>query len=128
MATKRALINMIQPIAVNPSQSQENHCILKAGNVIIKSFCSPEDIRQYDFSPRFGSHANYRSLYTHRHSLENNAAQPDANVTFALADNQLIVGFGVLTYPDPDERWAQLQPQIMMELKAIEVSKNWRSK
>jgi acetoin utilization protein AcuA len=97
-------------------------------NVIFKSFCSPDDIRQYDFSPRFGSHANYRSLYTHRHSLEIIADQPDANISLALFDNHLIIGFGVLTYPEPEERWAQLHPRIMMEVKAIEVSNDWRSK
>jgi acetoin utilization protein AcuA len=114
-------------MAMDRFRSQERRQTLEAGEVTIKSFCSPEEIRQYDFSSRFGSHANYRSLYIHRHSLEINAAQSDANVTLALADRQLIVGFGVLTYPEPDERWAQLHPRIMMEVKAIEVSSKWRS-
>jgi acetoin utilization protein AcuA len=110
---------------VRPQKSQRTQNLK---DVNFKSFCSPDDIRQYDFSPRFGSHANYRSLYTHRHSLENIADQPDANISLALLDNQLIIGFGVLTYPEPEERWAQLRPQIMMEVKAIEVSDAWRSK
>ncbi len=108
-------------------QPEENQRTLRVGPIEIRSFCSADEIRQYDFSPRFGFHAHYRSLYTRRLSLENNAAQPDANVTLALAENRLIVGFGVLTYPESDERWSQLNSQIMMEVKAIEVGSTWRS-
>ena len=79
------------------------------------------------FNPQFGTHAQYRSLYTKRESLEQIAAQPDANVTLALFEDQIIVGFGVLAYPEPSERWAALQPRVMMEVKAIEVARNWRS-
>lgn len=97
------------------------------GNVRVRSFCTPDQIRQYTFNERFGTYAQYKSLYTHRESLENNADQPDANVTLALTDDNLIVGFGVLNYPDPEERWARLEPRIMMEVAAIEVTRNWRS-
>jgi len=97
------------------------------GAVTIRSFCSSEEIRQTMFNPQFSSHAQYRSLYTRRQSLEDNAEQPDTNVTLALTDGNLIVGFGVLAYPEPGERWAELEPQIMMEVKAIETSRVWRS-
>jgi hypothetical protein len=40
---------------------------------------------------------------------------------------QEIIGFGVLTYPGADERWAKLNSHIMMEVQAIEVSRDWRS-
>ncbi|MGA8281691.1 MAG: hypothetical protein WB853_12420 [Desulfobacterales bacterium] len=97
------------------------------GAVTIRSFCSSEEIRQTVFNPQFGSHAQYRSLYTRRQSLEDNADQPDTNVTLALADGNLIVGFGVLAYPEAGERWAELEPQVMMEVKAIETCRVWRS-
>lgn len=97
------------------------------GVVTIRSFCSSEEIRQTVFNPQFGSHAQYRSLYTRRQSLEDNADQPDTNVTLALADGNLIVGFGVLAYPEAGERWAELEPQVMMEVKAIETCRVWRS-
>ena len=113
---------------MDTSRSDESQRTLCVGDVVIRSLCRPDEIRQYDFSSRFGSHAHYRSLYTRRISLENNAAQPDANVTLALAENRQIIGFGVLAYPESDERWAQLEPQVMMEVKAIEVSSDWRSK
>ena len=114
-------------MTIDPSRPEENQRTLRGGSVKIVSFCRPEELRQYEFSPQFGSHANYRSLYTHRHSLELNAAQPETNVAVALTENRMIVGFGVLAYPDPDDRWAQLEPQVMMEVKAIEVGSNWRS-
>ena len=97
------------------------------GVVTIRSFCSSREIRQTIFNPQFSSHAQYRSLYTKRQSLEDNADQPDTNVTLALADGNLIVGFGVLAYPEAGERWAELKPRVMMEVKAIETSRSWRS-
>ncbi len=97
------------------------------GELRVRSFCSAAEIRALDFDPQFGTHAHYRSLYTRRESLEEKALQPEANVVLALADRTHIVGFGVLAYPDPDERWAQLTPDIMMEIHAIEVCRSWRA-
>jgi acetoin utilization protein AcuA len=98
------------------------------GELRIRSFCTPEEIRQLSFDHQFGTHAHYRSLYTKRESLERKAEQPDTSVVLAIADSRRIVGFGVLAYPDPEERWAQLEPKLMMEVNAIEVSREWRSK
>jgi acetoin utilization protein AcuA len=95
-------------------------------HVRILSFCSAEEIRRYAFDDQFGTHAHYKSLYTRRESLEKNAAQTDANVVLAVTDPSKIVGFGVLAYPDSEERWAQLEPQVMIEVKALEVSRSWR--
>ena len=97
------------------------------GDLIIRSFCSPEEIRGYSFDEQFGFHAQYKSLYTRRATLEALAAGEEANVVLALADGSHIVGFGVLDQPDPDERWAALGKQLIMEVKAIEVGRNWRS-
>jgi acetoin utilization protein AcuA len=98
------------------------------GELRIRSFCTPEDIRQLNFDRQFGTHAHYRSLYTKRESLERKAEQPDTSVVLAIADSAHIVGFGVLAYPDPEERWFGLQPRVMMEVNAIEVSREWRSR
>jgi acetoin utilization protein AcuA len=98
------------------------------GELRIRSFCTPDEIRQFSFDRQFGTHAQYRSLYTKRESLERKAEQPDTNVVLAIVDSKRIVGFGVLAYPDPEERWARLAPNLMMEVNAIEVSREWRSK
>lgn len=98
------------------------------GGVGILARCTPEQIRTFSFSAKFGTYAQYKSLYTRRESLEKQAGQPDANVVLALAQRSHIVGFGVLARPDSDERWTELGPGVMMELKVIEVSRNWRSR
>ena len=98
------------------------------GEVRIVAHCTPGQIRVCTFSPHFGTYAQYKSLYTRRESLEEQAAQPDANVVLALARDSHIIGFGVLARPEPDERWAELGPGVMMEVKVIEVSRNWRSR
>ncbi len=97
------------------------------GDIRIYSFCSPEQIRQHTFDGLFRNHKHYKPLYTRRQSLEDNAGCRDANVVLAIAEPENIIGFGVLAYPAPDERWAELGPKIMMEIKAIEVCRTWRS-
>ncbi len=97
------------------------------GDIRIHSFCSPEQIRQYTFDGQFQNNMHYKSLYTRRQSLEDKAGCSDANVVLAVAEPENIIGFAVLAYPDPGERWADLGPKIMMEIKAIEVCRKWRS-
>ena len=97
------------------------------GKVRIRSFCSPQEIRQCTFDREFTCHAHYKSFYTSRELLEKTAQQPDVNVVLALAEHNHIIGYGVLAYPAPGERWADLGAEIMMEVTAIEVCRNWRS-
>jgi acetoin utilization protein AcuA len=97
------------------------------GDIRIRALSTPDEISALSFDEQFGSHARYRSLYTKRASLEEKAAQPDANVVLAIANGNHIVGFGVLSRPRPEERWSRLDPPIMMEVKAVEVARNWRS-
>jgi acetoin utilization protein AcuA len=73
------------------------------------------------------SHAQYKSIYTKRETLEKHAGKKDANVVLALTESQQIVGFGVFSHPDPDDRWTELGPGVMMEVKAVEVSRPLRS-
>ncbi|MGD9043267.1 MAG: hypothetical protein PVG06_06130, partial [Desulfobacterales bacterium] len=97
------------------------------GDICVHSFCSPRQIRQYTFDDQSRSQPDFKSLYTRRQTLEDHAGYPDANVVLAIADQKHIIGFGVLAYPEPGERWAELGPKIMIELKAIEVCRAWRS-
>jgi acetoin utilization protein AcuA len=112
---------------MNEALAQEIRRETQKGPVRIRSFCSADEIQHYRFDAQFGIHAQYKSLYTKRESLEQNARQTGTNVTLALSGDDLIIGFGVLAYPDSNERWAQLQPRVMMEVKAIEVSRQWRA-
>lgn len=97
------------------------------GDVTIRSFCTQEEIHTYTFDSRFGTYARYRSLYTKRESLEEESTQKDTNVTLALFQETHIIGFGILGYPDPDERWHKVGSGVMMEIAAIEVCRQWRS-
>lgn len=106
--------------------SKEDTVPTAKGDVRICSFCKPDDIRQYEFDAEFEASGDYKPLYTQKESLEKNAGHPDANVVLALAHPQRIIGFGVLAYPEPGERWSELGPEIMMEVKAIEVARRWR--
>ena len=48
------------------------------------------------------------------------------HVVLSLAERKHVIGFGVLAYPEPDGRWVELGPRIMMEVKVIEVCRSWR--
>ena len=90
-------------------------------------FAVRQEIRQCTFDRQFGCHDHFKSLYTSRELLEKSAEQPGANIVLALSENNHIIGYAALAYPDPEERWAELGPRIMMEVTAIEVCRSWRS-
>ncbi len=112
----------------NPRPLQPSNPALTPSNpkICIRSFCKPEEIRRYTFDRQFGMHAQYKSLYTKRESLENNTSQANANVTLAL-EGENIIGFGVLSPPDEGDRWQEMTPGLMMEVKAIEICRRFRS-
>ena len=93
----------------------------------IRSFCGPEEIRKCTFDREFTCHPHYKPLYARREHLEKTAEQSDVNIVLALAKQHHIIGYAVLVYPDPGERWADLEPEIMMEVTAIEVCRSRRS-
>ena len=49
------------------------------------------------------------------------------NVVLALVERKPIIGFGEPAYLAPDERWVELGPRIIMEVKVKEVCRSWRS-
>ena len=98
----------------------------KDTKICIHTKCTSAEIKKCSFDPQFGMHAQYKSLYTKRETLEANAFEENANVTLALEDKN-IIGFGVLNYPEAGERWLDLGTGLMMEVKAIEVCRRYRS-
>jgi acetoin utilization protein AcuA len=106
--------------------SKEDIVPTTKGDVRLRSFCRPDEIRQYDLDFEFTACGAYKSLYTERQSLEDNAQHTDTNVVLALAASQRIIGFGVLSRPEPGERWFELGPGVMLEVKVIEVARSWR--
>ncbi|MEW6260251.1 MAG: N-acetyltransferase [Thermodesulfobacteriota bacterium] len=97
------------------------------GDILMESFCSAERIEACTLDPQFGVYARYKSLYTRKESLVQLAGTEGANIVLALTQNSHIIGFGLLVHPEPDERWFRVGPGVMIELKAIEVCRDWRS-
>ncbi|MCP4350627.1 MAG: GNAT family N-acetyltransferase [Desulfobacterales bacterium] len=96
------------------------------GEVTICSFCSPDEIASLSFES-FIKYAQYSPIISKKESLIKAASQPDANVTLALTGSGEIIGFCILEYPGPDERWLRVGDRVMMELSVVEVSRQWRS-
>ncbi|MGD9083613.1 MAG: hypothetical protein PVJ41_01510 [Desulfobacterales bacterium] len=111
---------------MSSSSPKEDSISTARGHVHLRSFCSADEIRQYDFDSEFSARSDYKSLYTRRESLEDNAQRPETNVVLALSPPQTIIGFGVLANPEPGERWVELGAGVMMEVKAIEIAFSWR--
>ena len=115
-AVKGRVIHLIERIAVETP----------IGKLSLYTFASPDEIKGLSFDKQFSQHRGFRSLFTRRTSLMKRAAEEDANVVLAVTDKENIIGFGVLAYPESDQRWSRLEPRVMMEVKAIEVARDWR--
>ncbi len=97
------------------------------GKVIVTSFCGPDEIESLSFIEAYTRYAGYKSIVSKKETLINTASRPDTNVTLAFTPDGRIVGFGILEYPHPDERWQRVGNRIMMEVSVIEIGRPWRS-
>jgi acetoin utilization protein AcuA len=68
----------------------------------------------------------YRLTHCTKQSLQS-IIQKGGRVALALLEHKIIVGFAVLDFPDKNERWTLPDPNIVMELKAVEVLREFRS-
>lgn len=94
----------------------------------IVSHCTGAFVSALEFNERFGEYAKYRSIYTRRRTLEELADSEGANVVLAVDPKLQIVGFCVLDFPAEGERWRDVgDGRVMMEVKALEVSRQNRS-
>ena len=108
--------------------SNGNICLKTArGGIRIRDLGSPEDIRHCSFDPQFTLHPQLGSLFAARRLVEKFSGRSDAVVVVAMTGHNQVVGYGILAYPEQDERWAELGLNVMMEVKAIEVARSWRS-
>jgi len=107
-------------------ESQKGELETAQGTISIASFYTPENIEPLSFKRSFQMHPHYSPIISSKKSLMRIAGEPDANVTLATTPGGNIVGFGILQYPDPDERWVRVGERVMMELSVVEVSRAWR--
>jgi hypothetical protein len=56
--------------------SKDSILPIPRGNVRIRSFCRPAEIRKCTFDREFAFHTHYKSLYTSRELLENPLSNP----------------------------------------------------
>ncbi|UCD81030.1 MAG: hypothetical protein JSW26_06275 [Desulfobacterales bacterium] len=109
------------------NSSKESVRAAPFGDVQIRSFCTPDDLDGLEFDAGFSTGTGNKSLFTGGESIRLQAKQPDTNLVLAISCDNHIIGFAILAYPAPGERWADLGPGIMMEIKAIEVVRRCRS-
>ncbi|MCK5100011.1 MAG: hypothetical protein KAR45_18015 [Desulfobacteraceae bacterium] len=74
----------------------------------------------------FTEQPGYRSIYDDIESLEQ-VLNRGGNLTVALLESKTIVGLAVLDYPDAKQRWAQLGNKSLLEVKAVEVFREFRN-
>lgn len=99
----------------------------RRGKVIVSSFCGADEIESLSFIEAYTKYAGYRSIVSKKETLINAASRPDTNVTLAFTPDGEIVGFGILEYPHPGERWERVGDRIVMEVSVIEIGRPWRS-
>jgi len=112
---------------MSPKNQKRFEWSTRRGKVIINSFCSPDDIASLSFIKAYTKYARYRSIVSKKETLIKAALQPDTNVTLAFTPDGKIIGFGILEYPHPGERWQRVGDRIMMEVAVIEIGRPWRS-
>lgn len=97
----------------------------RQGMIQIESIADPDRLQDLIMSSDLAVHERYKSIFTRKASLERILGKK-GRVAIALLDQTTIVGYAALDYPDSNDRWATLGEQAIMELKAVEVSRQIR--
>lgn len=90
-------------------------------------FCQADEILSLSFKDTFTKYPRYNPIISGKERLAEAASCADTNVTLAFTCEKEVVAFGILEYPQPDERWIKVGDRIMMEVSVIEISRPWRS-
>ncbi|MDZ7663718.1 MAG: hypothetical protein U5K27_00040 [Desulfotignum sp.] len=69
----------------------------------------------------------YQPIYTRKRTLERFAAT-GGSVSLALFRKWIIIGYAVIGSPSADSRWAKTRCSKILELKGIEVARQFRSR
>jgi len=96
------------------------------GNVYIQSNRNPGVFKDLTFPFETCHSTAYRLTHCTKQSLQS-IVEKGGSVSLALLEHKIIVGFAVLDFPDKNERWALPDPEIVMELKAVEVLREFRN-
>jgi acetoin utilization protein AcuA len=95
------------------------------GMLTIRSYCPPGFFSGLKVDGGIGNFSHYSSIIQKIDVFERTAQSKDGNVTLALLDEGLIVGYVACWYPAEGERWRTLD-ELMYEMGALEVSRTYR--
>jgi acetoin utilization protein AcuA len=97
------------------------------GDVYIQSNRNPRVFKDLTFPFETCHSTAYRLTHCTKQSLQR-IIEKGGRVALALLEHKIIVGFAVLDFPDKNERWVLPDPKIVMELKAVEVLREFRNR
>ena len=104
----------------------QNFVKTQKGNVYIESKIDKEVFKDLTFPFETCHSTAYRLTHCTKQSLEG-FIEKGGSASLALLEHKIIVGFAVLDFPDKNERWALSDPKTVMELKAVEVLREFRN-
>ena len=96
------------------------------GNVYIQLNRNPGVFKDLTFPFETCHSTAYRLTHCTKQSLQS-IIERGGSVSLALLEHKIIVGFAVLDFPDKNARWALPDPKIVMELKAVEILREFRN-
>lgn len=96
------------------------------GKLSLYTFVSPDQLKRFRLDPQLSNNPGLGSLESRRKTLMRNAAIEDANVVLAVDLEEKIIGFCILSYPQPLLQWARMSSKAVMEVVMIEVARDWR--
>lgn len=97
----------------------------KAGLISIRSKCHPELFQNLTMDEGLGTFSHYSSIVKKMDSFEKYASRDDGRVTLAIREPNVVAGYCIGSYPEPNDRWILLG-KLMYELAALEASRNFR--
>ncbi len=103
-----------------------NPCLdIDGQRIEFRSHLAPKAFADLGFVFETMDSSVYRPIYHRKESLGQMAAG-GGRVAAALLNGRTIIGFAVLDRPNPEERWARLDAETVLELKAVEVFRPFR--
>jgi len=96
------------------------------GAVYIHADMNPGMFKDLSFPFETCHSTAYRLTHCTKQSLQG-IIEKGGSVSLALLEDKIIVGFAALDFPDQNERWALRDAKVIMELKAVEVLREFRN-
>lgn len=95
------------------------------GRILLKSNCKASFFDNLEMDDGLGHFSHYSSIIKKIDSFNKYAEREDGRVTLAVRDPNVVVGYCIGSYPEPNDRWTLLG-KLMYELAALELSRNFR--